>query len=169
MSRKVINLVGQKFGRWTVIQRAKSGKRNIKWECRCDCGALKSVYSSGLKAGTSQSCGCLAREIAVQRRGPDHPRWKGGRDINSGGYVRLVDHIHPNRTKENRILEHIKVMSNYLGRPLINGENVHHINGIRDDNRIENLELWVSSQPSGQRVEDLVAWAEEILSLYKIN
>jgi hypothetical protein len=52
-------------------------------------------------------------------------------------------------------------MEQMLGRPLRQRENVHHINGIRDDNSPENLELWVKPQPNGQRVADLVRWVVE--------
>lgn len=58
-------------------------------------------------------------------------------------------------------------MEEHLGRPLIAGETVHHKNGIRDDNRIENLELWSSSHPSGQRVTDLLQWAYELIDRYE--
>lgn len=56
------------------------------------------------------------------------------------------------------VFQHRVVWEQHHGRKLHPFENIHHINGVRDDNRIENLELWTKPQPSGQRPEDLVEW-----------
>jgi len=81
--------------------------------------------------------------------------------IDGSGYVR--ERIDGERQGQ---LQHRLVMAAHLGRALLPHENVHHINGVKTDNRLENLELWSSWQPSGQRVEDKVSWAKEILALY---
>lgn len=90
------------------------------------------------------------------------------RYLNMRGYAVLTQHHgHPNATPRGEVFEHTKVMAQIMGRGLVDGENVHHINGVRDDNRPENLEIWSSSQPAGQRIEDKVSWAKELLALYE--
>ena len=73
---------------------------------------------------------------------------------------------HPNADSKGWMFEHRLIMSEHLGRPLTDDENVHHKNGNRLDNRIENLELWSVKQPKGQRVEDKIQYALEILEQY---
>lgn len=95
------------------------------------------------------------------------PRVPTGRTVTRDGYVKVWAPDHPNCQGKGWILEHVKVMSDLLGRPLVSGENVHHMNGDRADNRPANLELWNTSQPSGQRVVDKVLWAKDLLRLYE--
>jgi hypothetical protein len=73
---------------------------------------------------------------------------------------------HPENNYGRRVYEHVALMERKLNRPLVASENVHHKNGDRSDNRLSNLELWNISQPPGQRIEDKVKWAKEILALY---
>lgn len=86
--------------------------------------------------------------------------------IDDQGYAHIYDPDHPNARRGGRVPEHRYVMSKLIGRPLTDAENVHHRNGVKSDNRPANLELWVSTQPKGQRPEDLVEWANEILAHY---
>lgn len=84
----------------------------------------------------------------------------GTKRVNPGnGYAEIkIGNGLGNRGRNNWEIEHKYVMEQLLGRKLAPGEEVHHKNGIRHDNRPENLELWTKSQPPGARVEDLIDW-----------
>lgn len=85
--------------------------------------------------------------------------------VNKRGYRIVGNSGHPGY-KTNNMAEHRKVMEEHLGRRLLPTEQVHHRNGVRHDNRIENLELWTTQQPYGQRVSDQLSWAHQIIEQY---
>ena len=123
-----------------------------------NCGTPVTRYISS--AGKQSFC---SRDCRWENRKKPHVR-----QINAAGYALVyVGRDYPNASKTGHMLEHRKVMAEHLGRPLFATENVHHLNGVKDDNRPENLELWTRSQPQGQRVEDKLAWAREFLALYE--
>lgn len=133
-----------------IYERRKTNAQN-----RCtECGDLLSLST---KSFLCRSCGAKGRR---------NTQWKGGTTIARGGYRLILRPDHPNATKTGYVMEHVVVMSEHIGRPLRPEENVHHKNGVRDDNRLENLELWSTAQPRGQRIEDKVIWAVELLTLY---
>ncbi len=116
-----------------------------------------------LSHGDYKRClNCHNKDLGARRRGSNHPRWKGGRRYKNG-YIACWT---PDRGE---VFDHILVMEQVLNRRLCKGENVHHKNGIKDDNRPENLELWVRPQPIGIRASDAVRWALEILTKYGCN
>src|SRR4051812_15927519 len=77
--------------------------------------------------------------------GPDCANWKGG-IFKDRGYRYVLMPDHPNAKQSGYVAEHVLIMSRHLGRPLAKGEDVHHKNRDRSDNRIENLELLTSSE-----------------------
>ncbi len=168
-----IELTGKTFGRLNVIERfldINKPKRRL-WLCSCNCGNKKVIDSCSLLGGTTISCGCYGRECASkrasERMGDKSKNWKGGRGIDGNGYIWIkIDKRLPSGGFA-RKPEHVIVMEKYLGRILLEKETVHHKNGIRDDNRIENLELWSSSHPAGQRIDDKLNWAIEFIKIYR--
>lgn len=119
-----------------------SWKQKGRKQCYC-------TRECGVRHFHEQNPGALA--------GKKHHRWRGGR-IRRRGYILIHAPDHPNCDGNTRkyVLEHRLVMENHLGRYLEPHENVHHINGKRDDNRLENLELWTTNhQPVGVRVSDV--------------
>lgn len=104
-------------------------------------------FCSRVCAGKWGSNGPRGRGIAGRH-------WKGGKFTTNRGYVMSFapdHHSIAGRNTRKYVLEHRIVMEQILGRPLLPNEEVHHLNGKRDDNRPENLELWVRSQPAGIR------------------
>jgi len=67
--------------------------------------------------------------------------WKGGRCIRNNGYIEILDREHPFATNRGYVLEHRLIMERQLGRYLLPNEQIHHINGNKQDNRLENLAL----------------------------
>ena len=87
------------------------------------------------------------------RSGPNHYNWKGGRRINKDGYIDILMPEHPNAHSNRYVLEHVYVLTRMIGRPLNKNEVGHHINGIRDDNRPENLIVMLRQTHSSQHMK----------------
>jgi hypothetical protein len=107
--------------------------------CSRTCGHKYSVKSMG-----------RCHQIGEQSK-----RWKGGRFLHRG-YVFVIDPRVPHVPRQRRkyIQEHRLIMEQQLGRALYPGELVHHKNGVKNDNRPENLELWFKGHPAGARTEE---------------
>jgi uncharacterized protein (DUF1330 family) len=110
---------------------------------RCECGgcdALILAYDKrhGVERRFKHGHHARGKQYCKGKRSAN---WKGGRVRHALGYILVYSSNHPNKHCHGYVLEHRLVMEQHLGRYLVEGEDVHHINGNKEDNRIENLVL----------------------------
>lgn len=161
---------GGKYGRLTILSQPykspnpkQEGRKVV--DCLCECGAKPTINVYRIQTNQTKSCGCFSRDLAAKRIGPLNQAWRGGRTIEVGGYARVLNHGHHRAAPNGYVKEHILVMEEKIGRDLLPGETIHHINGVKDDNRPENLELWDRNHCSGQRhIEKMAFHVQEIVS-----
>jgi hypothetical protein len=169
VSRRIEICPGDRFHRWTVVREVASrrhpaGSAHRFFLCRCDCGTEKEVNIHSLRYDHSKSCGCYKREVLGAIRREKHSCWRGGRYRVKGGYIMLnVDvaeideRYHPMLTVQSHnrhsVFEHRLVLAQSLGRSLERYETVHHIDGDRANNSLENLQLRSSQHGPGQALQ----------------
>lgn len=154
---KRLDLTGERFGRITVIESVGNIGRYPAWKCRCECGAEFISTTQKLRSGNVRSCGCLKKEICGKRF-HEYNISKGHKTarITNYGYRVLYKPEHPKANVKGEVFEHRIVMEEKLGRPLNDSEVVHHKNGIKTDNRIENLQLLTRNEH--QRIHITEFW-----------
>lgn len=126
------------------------GSNKYMWSTCQDCGKERWVvlYNNRPKAVVCKSC--ANRRWLTGRKRSKHPAWQGGKWINSSGYLYvsldLGDPFYSMTDCKGYVPEHRLIVARKLGRSLLQSEIVHHMNGIKTDNRDENLFLTRSNE-----------------------
>ncbi len=130
--------------KWHVFTEEETNTILSMW----DSGLSRAKIGRAVELDVKKVSRCLeqnGRQLERRQRGDNHGLWQGGKDKYFNGYKYVwIPVDHPFRCMVStacRVAEHRLVMAQHLGRPLEPYEAVHHKNGIRDDNRIENLQL----------------------------
>lgn len=113
----------------------------------------------GIKLRTRSEAVMMPRRLGAQREkvsGENNYHWAGGRHLDTRGYIVLIRANHPSADSQNRVYEHRFIAEQILGRQLRSDEDVHHINGIKTDNRKENLRILDKSEH--HRIHSLAMW-----------
>jgi hypothetical protein len=147
----------------SVMARGLCNMHYQRWRLKGDVGPVEPLQVNG---GRCLVKGCSRWSLARGWCRLHYDRWRRDGEpgevaphkyagyLNRNGYFEI-------RVDGRTIFQHRYVVEQHLGRPLLPEENIHHKNGVRHDNRLENLELWLTRQPSGQRVSDLIAFLIE--------
>ena len=153
--------IGQKFNKLTIIGLGKKTKHNqYMFQCKCDCGNIQDIFLHFLVKNKTKHC----RQCYLNNR----MKFTNEKKLNTSGYVIIYNPTHAN-ARQSYVFEHHLIMSEHLKRPIDtkNGESVHHKNGIKTDNRLENLELWNHRQPTGYRVIDMLNFCYDYILKYE--
>ena len=91
---------------------------------------------------TQETKNKISNTLKGKYMGDKSSRWKGGKYTDYRGYILIKDRNHPYCKKDGYVYEHRLIMEKHLGRFLEPEESIHHINGIKNDNRLDNLQLY---------------------------
>lgn len=140
-------------------------------ECKCGCSELIQERNKNGDLFYVRGHHRKDKKFKNEKRnqkGENNNAWKGGRLKDYAGYIIVRCEGHPRaKGKGQYVFEHVLIMEKYLGRYLRMDEVVHHINKIKNDNRIKNLQLLTKSQHSSFHRKQDITTGKLIINGYK--